>query len=175
MDPRLQEMLDHHEITQLLAEYVHGCDRCDTGAMASVYWDDSWDDHGVTQASGAEFAKIMTEGRIPKDSLTLSHLMGQSLIEIEGDEAGAETYFIAVTLSASPDGTQRCNQLGGRYVDRLERRERQWKIKHRTAVRDWSVTVKVEEDQFAKALLTPGQRSNADPSYSALRRKHGGK
>jgi hypothetical protein len=44
MDQRLQAMLDHHEITQLLAEYVHGCDRCDTDAMASVYWDDSWDD-----------------------------------------------------------------------------------------------------------------------------------
>ena len=29
MDKRLQELLDHHEITQTLKEYCHGCDRGD--------------------------------------------------------------------------------------------------------------------------------------------------
>lgn len=173
MNARLQEMLDHYEITRLLADYAHGCDRCDTDAMATVYWDDSWDDHGVTQATGPEFARIMTAGRIPKETQTLSHLLGQSLIQVNGDEAGAETYFIAVTTSTAPDGTPRCNQLGGRFVDRLERRDGQWKIKHRIAVRDWSVSLKVEEDSYAKAQLTPGQRANTDPSYAALRREHG--
>lgn len=172
MNAQLQTMLDHHDITRLLAEYAHACDRCDTTAMAAVYWDDSWDDHGITQAAGPEFARIMT-GRIAKETQTLSHLLGQSLIQVHGDEAGAETYFIAVMMNTAPDGTPKCNQLGGRYVDQLERRDGQWKIKHRTAVRDWSISLKIEEDSYAKAQLKSGQRSNADPSCAALKRAHG--
>jgi ketosteroid isomerase-like protein len=174
MDARIQEMLDHHEIRKVLAEYVHGCDRCDTSAMAGVYWEDSWDDHGVTQAPGPEFARIMTTTRIPQDSETLSHLLGQSLIAVDGDGAGAETYFIAVTLANGADGRPRCHQLGGRYVDRLERRDGVWKIVHRVAVRDWSVSHVVEEDSFARAQLRPGARTSEDASYAVLGREHGG-
>jgi hypothetical protein len=174
MDPVLQEIVDHHQIRKVLAEYVHGCDRCDTSAMASVYWEDSWDDHGLTQASGAEFARIMTTQRIPQDSETLSHLLGQSLIALDGDRAGAETYFIAVTLAKGVDGRPRCHQLGGRYVDRLERRGGEWKIVDRIALRDWSVSHVVAEDSFARAQLRPGERSSADASYAALGREHGG-
>ncbi|MDB5725138.1 MAG: nuclear transport factor 2 family protein [Novosphingobium sp.] len=173
MDARLQEMLDHHEIRILLAEYVHGCDRADAAHMGSVYWDDSWDDHGITQAPGPEFARVMTE-RILTDSDTLSHLLGQSLIKVDGETAGVETYFIAVTTVIAADGTRSCNQLGGRYVDRLERREGQWKVKHRIAMRDWSISLTVEQDSYIRANLTPGQRSQQDPSYAALGIAHSG-
>jgi hypothetical protein len=84
VDPRLQQMLDEHEIRRLLAEYVHGCDRVDAALLASVYWPDSWDDHGITQAPGPEFASIMTR-RISNECEVLWHLMGQSLIRIDGD------------------------------------------------------------------------------------------
>jgi hypothetical protein len=65
-----------------------------------------------------------------------------------------------------------CNQLGGRYVDRLERREGRWKVKERITVRDWSVSLKVEHDIFALQELTPGQRSAQDPSYAVLKMTH---
>ena len=173
MDARLQRMLDHYEITQVLAEYCRGCDRVDPRHMAGVYIEDSWDDHGATQAPGPAFARIMT-GRIARETDTLAHLLGQSVIHVDGDEAGAETYVIAVTRATRADGRRLCNQLGGRYVDRLVRQDGQWKIKHRTAVRDWSISLNVEEDSYLLARLTEGQRSAADPSYTALARQHGG-
>src|SRR3974390_288727 len=95
MDPRIQEMLDHHDIKRTLAEYCHGCDRCDEPHMASVYRQESWDDHGHIKAPGPEFARLMTAD-ILRRTQTLSHLLGQSLIKVDGDEAGAETYFLAV-------------------------------------------------------------------------------
>lgn len=174
MDPRLQELLDHQAISRLLAEYAHACDRCDTDRMAAVYWEDSWDDHGRDQAAGPDFARAMTRKIIPENCETLSHLLGQSLIAIDGDEAGAETYYLAVTRSTGNDGEPRCNQLGGRYIDRLERRGGEWRIKHRTCLRDWSVTLRVEEDRFALAQLKPGHRSREDLSYPVLGWHHGG-
>lgn len=174
MDERLRELLDHHEIRKLLATYAHGCDRCDTDLMASTYWPDSWDDHGKDQAPGPEFSRLMTREIIPAACETLSHILGQSLITVTGDTAGAETYYVAVTRARGKDGEALCNQLGGRYVDRLERREGQWRVKHRTCLRDWSVTLRVEEDHFALAGLEPGQRSGLDPSYAVLGLRHGG-
>lgn len=166
MDERLQEMLDHYEITKTLSQYCHGCDRCDEERMANVYLDDSWDDHGDVEAPGPEFARIMT-ARIQSTTKTLSHMLGQSQIKVDGDEAGAETYFLAAFLTTR-DGVEICNQLGGRFVDKLQRVDGRWRIKHRIAMRDWSISLPVEHDYVAHSQLTEGSRSNADPSFAVL-------
>src|SRR5262245_66479670 len=95
MHPRIQEMLDHYEIRKTLAEYCHACDRADAAAMASVYaGNDSFDDHGHVKTSGPEYARIMT-GLILERTESISHILGQSLIRIDGDTAGPETSLLA--------------------------------------------------------------------------------
>jgi hypothetical protein len=167
MDPRLQEMLDHYEITRTLSEYCQACDRCDEPRMAGVYLKDSWDDHGIVKAPGPEFARLMT-ARILAETSSLFHMLGQSMIRISGDEAGAETYFLAVSRATREDGVEMCNQLGGRFVDRLRREDGRWLIQHRCVVRDWAISLPVEQDWTAEAGLAPGARSNADPCFAAL-------
>jgi len=173
MDERLQEMLDHYEITKTLNEYCHSCDRCDEVQMAGVYLEDSWDDHGVVKAAGPEFARLMIAS-VLSDTNSLSHMLGQSLINIDGDEAGTETYFLAVSHDTREDGVEMCNQLGGRYVDKLRRENGRWRIKHRVVVRDWSISMPVEHDWVADVGLKEGQRSNADPSFAVLGIVHSG-
>jgi hypothetical protein len=173
MDKRLQELLDHHEIAQVLKEYCHGCDRGDEPRMASVYLEDSFDDHGVFKAPGKQFAKLMME-RILATTDSLFHMLGQSLIRVDGDEAGAETYFFAVSRSKREDGTPMCNQLGGRFVDKLRREDGRWLIEHRVVVRDWAISLPVEADWTAASGLKDGQRSDADPAFAALGRAHRG-
>ena len=173
MDERLQEMLDHYEIRKTLSEYCHSCDRCDEAGMRCVYLEDSWDDHGTRSAPGPEFARLMAADVLATTD-TLSHLLGQSLIEVSGDEAGAETYFLAVARSTRADGVQMCNQLGGRFVDRLQRENGRWLIRHRTVVRDWAISLPIEYDWTAEAGLREGARSIADPSFAALGTVHAG-
>jgi hypothetical protein len=173
VDERLQEMLDHYEITKTLRDYCRGCDRCDEPLMGSVYLEDSWDDHGSVKASGAEFTRIMI-GDILARTETLSHLLGQSEVTVNGDEAGAETYFIAGMKNSSGDGERMCNLLGGRFVDRLRREEGRWRIEHRTVLRDWSVSIPVHEDWTDTASLREGQRSGEDVSFAVLGTQHGG-
>lgn len=167
MDAELQEMLDHFRIRKVLAAYCHGCDRGDAELMGSVYARESWDDHGAIKAPGLEFVTAIMKS-IREDTETLSHLLGQSTINVDGDRAGAETYFLAVTRQTGSDGVPVCNQLGGRFVDRLEREGGQWKISHRTVLRDWSVSIPIVNDWDDSRTLTPGERWGSDLSEAVI-------
>ena len=171
--PRLQELLDHHDIRQLLASYCHGCDRMDEVEMASTYAAESWDDHGPRKMPGKPFA-IATVGEALETTTVVSHQLGQSLIRVDGDSAGAETYFIATLMYPPKDGVDTLNQLGGRYVDRLVREGGAWRIKSRICVREWSVSQPVAGDWLGRAGFFPTQRGQADVSYAALGITHSG-
>lgn len=171
-DTRLQEMLDHYEITKVLGEYCHGLDHMDQVRMASIYARDSWDDHGPNQCSGPEFVgrimKLMQSGA----SIRGSHMLGQTLINVNGDEAGADTYFIASSCRQAADGSEILNQMGGRYVDTLVREDGHWRVKTRICVHDWSNSVRVNGDWLGKAAYTQGRRSGEDPSFAVLGVEH---
>lgn len=174
LDPRLKEMLDHHEIRTLLATYCHGCDRGDEVEMASVYAADSWDDHGPRKMDGRRFS-IDTVEETLRVTTVVNHLLGQSLITVNGDEAGAETYFLAtVTYPVRDDRPNSVNQLGGRYVDRLVRENGQWRIKDRVCVREWSISHPMERDWLAGRGFVEGQRTQDDRSYAVLGHTHSG-
>src|SRR3546814_3078060 len=140
IDSRLLEMLDHYEITRTLKQYCFACDRGDEARMAAVYLDDSWDEHGVYAARGPAFARIMSQA-VAEQTDSMFHLLGQSQIRVDGDVVGADSYFLAVSRNTGADGVVMCNQLGGRFVDYLERVDGGWKIKKRIVVRDWSISI----------------------------------
>jgi len=172
-DTRLQELWDHHEIRQLLATYCHGCDRDDPAEMASVYCEESWDDHGPNKCDGKEFVdKILKQSR--ETTTVVSHQLGQSLINVDGDSAGAETYFIASCIYPRDDGPDILNQLGGRYVDTIEREDGKWRIKERLCVREWSISHPIESDWLEGAGFIETRRGAADVSWKVLGRTPSG-
>lgn len=169
----MQEMLEHYRITRLISEYCHGCDRMDEVRMAAVYARDSWDDHGLNKMPGQDYSRQAMAHRATIDD-SLSHHLGQSLVRIDGDRAGADTYFIATIRRVDDDGIERLHQLGGRYVDHLIREDGRWKIKKRITVRDWSISLPLTEDWIGQRNFVPGERSGADPSFEALGVTHSG-
>jgi hypothetical protein len=172
MDPRLQEMLDHYEIRKTISEYCNGCDRVNEERMGSVYVEDSYDDHGDHKLAGPEFAKVMAT-QVATNSEVMWHLLGQTLINVTGDEAGAETYFLAT--SRTGDGGRTQNQLGGRFIDVLVRVGDGWKLKHRRVIREWTTTTPVDSDWVDAMALTPGTRAADDPCFEVLGIKHSGR
>lgn len=173
MDPRVQELLDHHEIRKVLATYCHACDRADEALMASTYTGaDSFDDHGLVRAAGPEYARQMTALVVGRTE-AVSHILGQSLINVDGDSAVAETFFLGLMrLLPDDNGVARLNQLAGRFVDQFERVQGSWKIRHRTCVRDTSITFRVEEDMQATYGMAAGTRDAADPGAGLLGLAH---
>jgi SnoaL-like domain len=167
MDKRLQEMLDYYEITRLLSEYCHAVDRMDEVRMAGVYARVSWDDHGPIKCPGPEFAERITRQMQSGTSIVGSHMLGQTLVKVIGDEAGADTYFIATSRKLAEDGREILNQMGGRYVDCLVREDGRWKIKTRICVYDWSASISTD-DWLYRAKFVQGKRSAEDPSFAVL-------
>ena len=153
--------------------YCRGCDRSDLIEMSSVYCEVSWDDHGRNKCDGRTYAKIsIEEGK--QETTVVSHQLGQSVIKVDKHYAGAETYFIATVLYLDGNGVETLNQLGGRFVDTLEREDGQWRIKKRTVVREWSYTQPIESDWLANAGFVPARRGQRDVSYATLGLTHSG-
>ncbi len=103
-----------------------------------------------------------------------SHMLGQSLIKVNGDEAGADTYFIASSCRPAEEGGEVLNQMGGRYVDFLVREDGRWKVKRRVCVHDWSNTTWYHGDWLGKNAYVQGMRSREDPSLEVLGVEHSG-
>ncbi|MGE3746721.1 MAG: nuclear transport factor 2 family protein [Sphingomonadaceae bacterium] len=129
----MEELLDREKIRHNMARYSRGMDRQDVELLASTYWPDGWDDHGVVEATGRGFAEGMLD---MWPTLKMGHMLGQSCIEIHGNFANVETYYLAFHRMGE-EGRTRDVFLGGRYNDRLEKRGDVWKFIHRVAIYDW--------------------------------------
>ncbi len=173
MDAILKEMVDHYLIDKLVREYSHGCDRLDEVRMAAAYARESFDDHGRFRSSGQQFSHDVLEYQVDNGVSMCSHHLGQSLVRIDGDTAGAETYFLA-TLQGGGEEKPVLTHLGGRFVDELVREDGAWKIRNRICVRDWSSSAPILMDGLAGWNMVQGQRSGEDPSFKVLGVTHSG-
>jgi ketosteroid isomerase-like protein len=133
-DPELQRLLDEAAIARLLALYPRALDRKDHALLASLFHPGAIDEHGVYNGSASGFVDFMRE--VSKPGVHWTHHNGTQIIEIEGDVAHAETYCIALCRQG-PRGTEGFDKqifLRLRYLDRVEKRDGQWKIAHRRVV-----------------------------------------
>lgn len=89
--PDLQRALDRSELSALVAELSSAVDRGDRDRIAACYSDHSFDDHGPFKGSGADFADFVTG---PGALGTMHHQLGQSVFEVDGDEAFGESFFV---------------------------------------------------------------------------------
>lgn len=113
----LRDLVAKEEIRDGLARYVHGNDRNDPELLASVFHPDATFDMGLAKVTGGHFgaAKPATSTRLG------FHLLGQSLIRVDGDRAVSETYLYDV-MQSNDDGHKVDVIVLARYVDQWERR-----------------------------------------------------
>ena len=64
------------------------------------------------------------------------HILGQTLIALKGTTALAETH-VAAYHRVDVGSQERDTVIGGRYLDRLEKRDGEWRIAQRTMLYDW--------------------------------------
>jgi hypothetical protein len=150
-----QELMDRSAIDRLLALYCRGLDRADEATLRSIYHVDAIEDRGSGLFIGKAHDWIgWSLSILPAFSLT-QHCIMNRLVDIAGDIAYGETYFQAyhrLAPQTSPEAV--ASQLpvpedlrwpkgetelilAGRYLDRFERRQDEWKIAYRKMVCDW--------------------------------------
>jgi ketosteroid isomerase-like protein len=160
IDARLQGLLDKQDIYEALLRYCRGVDRGDDAMIASAYHDDGIDDHGFWKGLGSDFAPFINDV-LTKYRSTM-HMINNVLIELDGDTAYVESYVESVH-----EVGDRYDTVHGRYLDRFERRNGQWKIAHRVVVRDLHRSDPVSPLYSAEefGLRQPGMRGRSDPLY----------
>ncbi len=130
----LKRLLDREKIRDCLAHLARGEDRRDAGLISACYWRDSITDYGVFVGTFDEYLAWVVPGS-PAIPVT-QHVLGQSVIQLDGDVAQVETHVTSYHR-VNMGEQERDTVIGGRYLDRLERRDGEWRIAQRTMLYDW--------------------------------------
>jgi hypothetical protein len=126
----LDYLLDRQEILDCITRYSRGLDRHDEALIASAFHPDATDNHGDFVGSPEDLARWGNELHAFSFDAH-QHFLTTHTAEIEGDTAHTETYWLAVLRRKT---TQTSVMIGGRYIDRLERRDGEWRIAARQTV-----------------------------------------
>ena len=165
----MEAVLDHQAFTRLLAKdaireaiimHARGLDRFDDATVARAYHVDAREDHGhyIGEAKGyIEHARCGHERFFDAHQ----HFVTNQTIDLDGDVAHAETYFLAA-LRRKEGGA---DLVGGRYVDRLERRDGRWAIVERACIMEWNCELPQGRGGLVDLFLQ-GRRDRDDPSYA---------
>lgn len=140
---RLNELLDKQDIAEVIARYCRGVDRHDEALIRSAYHDDAWEHHGAYRGRSVDDFVEYANGRSDLFE-RVNHYLCNQLIELDGDIARVESYAIALHQSRQEDQVSQ-TIFGGRYVDKMERRDGRWGIVDRVVVCDWSRVDQVSE------------------------------
>lgn len=156
----VRELSDRQAIIDCLHRYARGLDRFDFELLKSSFHEDARDHHGDFQGTRSEFLEFAYE-LLREDWDTTLHFLDVNNIEIEGDVAHSECY---VFFSQRRSDGSVLDFGGGRHLDRLERRDGEWRIAARRLVIDW--TASAQTAVFSDIPGYPnGTRDRTDPSY----------
>jgi hypothetical protein len=162
------EWADREAIRNCMFRYSRAIDRCDMELLKTVYWPGAIDRHtGFTGTIEAFIAWAEPRLKAMPHSV---HMLGNILIDLEGPKARVESYFWSVNVLAA--GEPREVLAVGRYLDRFERRDDEWRIAERLVLHDWfresPDTGDWAKGPFGFTGLELGSAAPADKSYSWL-------
>lgn len=167
---QLQQLLDREAIRDCIYRFCRGIDRIDDTALRSAYWPDASCRHGARVGSGSDFVNWALENR--KTAGRAIHLIGNILIELSDNAAAVESYFRTTLGGRDAQNNPQETLLAGRYIDRFECRDGEWRIAARTVVYDWVRQLPLPKDlvpeEFGQRQPT-GTNMPDDPLYELLR------
>lgn len=159
---RLRVLEDREAIRDTLARIARGTDRYDSELLAGAIHPDAELDMGGKTMRGADFVAALTPPVTARPGRM--HILSNERISLSGDSATTETYLVSCQ-DVLADGVRRTRIRAGRYVDRFERREGEWKLARRMMIDEWS---RIDDVGEAVAITGEGGRPRPeDFSYRA--------
>ena len=116
-DPRtreqeLQLLLDKNAIREATMRYCRGVDRLNADLISSAYHPDAYDDHSGRTFTGDTVGQGLVDWLTAGTDATNHHITTQT-IQVNGDTAGCESYYIGFTCSPATASSAQCTQPAG--------------------------------------------------------------
>lgn len=161
---RLEHLLHRQEILDCLIRFSRGMDRFDRELFLSAFHSDAVIAAGDFVGGPFELYE-WASGLHEQGQVSTHHNLLNHSCDIDGDVAHTETYYLFVGRNRDETNWM----AGGRYIDRMERRDGAWKIALRTNAIEWSGMVPTLPIPFGDVpdihLNGAPSRSKEDPSY----------
>jgi ketosteroid isomerase-like protein len=162
----LEEMVDEFQLRKLVNAYCRAVDRGDLARLRELYHHDAVDGHGGSSGgSASDFINGLAAARPYIRSM--QHNITTVNFAIDGDVAEGEIYTIATHTLAGRDGDVDV-VVGGRYLDKYEKRDDAWKFIERTIVTDWAHVNDPSSVDLSHPITKDtlkGTPDASDPSY----------
>jgi hypothetical protein len=156
----VRRLCDRQDILDCINAYGRVLDRLDGDLIGGAYHADAIDNHGPFVGHIPEFVQFALD--IESSFSGTHHGITNHNCEIDGAVAHAESYVYWFVKLA--DG-ETLAAGGGRYIDRLERRDGRWKIALRRLLMDWTFKLPADAWLGVEWDAMAGGRDRSDPSY----------
>lgn len=130
----IKTFLEREKIRDCIARLARGEDRRNAEVISACYWPDSTIDFGMFFGSFDQYLAWVVPGA-PSIPVT-QHLLSQSLVDLHGDKASVETQVTSYHR-VNMGEEERDTVIGGRYLDKMEKRAGEWRIAKRIMLYDW--------------------------------------
>lgn len=183
LEHELRVLLDKQALGELLIRYARGIDRWDKELVLACFHPDAYLHYNTYVGNAIEFYESLWErtegggdgqGGIPRGQ----HVITNALFEIRGDVGYGESYLEArragigdryAGAESEPTGPGFPIERIGRFIDRFERRNGEWRIASRRVAMEWmpeEIEVSaVAPGGYKLGNFAPTRHDRSDPSY----------
>lgn len=137
IDPQaIMECINREAIRDVKYRYCRAIDRVDVELLRTVFWPDAKIDLG--RAFHGPLEEFISWAMPQLKSLEQTqHCLSNVYIRIQDATAFVESYYIAYHRAKKAEGDNEDIFVGGRYLDRMEKRQGEWRIALRDCAFDW--------------------------------------
>ncbi len=157
---------DRQQIHDVYMRYMRGFDRNDVELMRGAFWPDVQINYGKQSYTFDEFVVRHLHQHI-ETMKAWGHLLTNQSVDLNGDVAHVE---VTVTRLSSSKKDSKSMIISGRYIDRLDRRNGEWRIAMREFVPHFVTETDTALDAYVKtgwaqSACAMGTWDKHDPSY----------
>jgi ketosteroid isomerase-like protein len=167
----IESVIAKQDISDVIMRYARAIDRADGPLLHSCYWDDAIEEHGNSYTGPARDYIDGAMERLLDGGDVMMHHVGNIHIEFDGPFAWVESYLLTFARF-SKDGEKWDTMTGGRIFDKFERRDGEWRIRHRKIALDWNRDEPMSEG-WCLGLFKPedprmimGEKGKGDLTYT---------
>lgn len=171
LESKVAYLSDRQQIHDLYLRYMRSFDRNDVDLMRSAFWPEAQINYGSQSNTFDEFVTRHLNQHTA-ELAAWGHLITNETVDIDGDAAHIETYVTALWVPKDEKSFAYGRPIvGGRYIDRVDRRNGEWRIAVREFVphfqikADADASVWNDHSRNTKFSCEMGTWDRRDPSY----------